>query len=404
MGSRFSNLVSSRAKPRGDHGVPASASAESAPSLATTGVDLPVSVPEPAGEAVMSTLAAATTRGRFDGLLSSTPDVPLEPDPAEAGAVVIDKPATGRFGGLVSANAGDPASAKQAKINIAAVKALTPLVAAVSFYPGNAAGSGMKSAALATLITGMHKAASDVAMAMAPLPSKMDWVRGQVMQSIATAAAKQWETHGRVDMEAMGQQMASLLRNPSIEIQSIMEAQNGSDQYLDVDGPDVARARIALSASAAGWELFDWVTRSSLAEGSPDGSVFSYGRSIDVIVELLLGRVLDEARAMQITVRNADIRIAHLQGSIRRIGQLVGAEYVAQTRAVIHWINAEDIDAAEKDRRLRAAIDQFETNVLPRIMDWTHKNFAGIEHRARKLMEEFELEARGNEESSRPAA
>lgn len=320
-------------------------------------------------------------KSRFGGLKAKT----SSPD-EEAGPAVVETPSGGRFGGLVDHDRS--AAAKGARINMAAVKALTPLVASISFFPGASAEPTMKSSALASLIVKVQKAASDIVLAMGPSVSNVDWARGQVMQELAKIAAKQWETSGKVDLDKAVSQMIAVLRTPSVELQSALDAYSGSDAYMEARTPEVAKARLSVSVSSAAWELYDWMTRDSLRLRDQPFKVFCYDRPIDDVVELLLGRAIDEARGMQIQVNSTDLQLSHLQGSIRRLVQLVGAEYVTQTHAILSWIDSSEIDAKERDRRLAAAVEQFESHVVPRIMEYVHVNFAGIEHRARKLMEE----------------
>lgn len=348
------------------------AKAASAPSVADAG---------PASEIPNARPELGAAKSRFSRL------APAKSSPEEeTGPVAVEKPSSGRFGSL--ADHDRSAATKGARINMAAVKALTPLVAAISFFPGTSAEPTMKSSALASLIVKVQKAASDIVLAMGPTVSNVEWARGQVMQELAKIAAKQWETAGKVDLDKAATQMLAVLRSPSIEFQSALDAYSGADAYMEARTPDVAKARLSVSVSSAAWELYDWLTRDSLRLKDQPFKVFSYGRSMDDVVELILGRVIDEARGMQIQIGSTDMQLSHLQGSIRRLVQLAGAEYVTQTNAILSWIDAPEIEASEHDRRLAAAVDQFETHVVPRIMDYVHVNFSGIEHRARKLMEE----------------
>lgn len=319
--------------------------------------------------------------GRFSRLRVS-------PSVNEEGPAIVESGGQGRFDSIASHE--NTAAARNARINMSAVKALTPLVASISFYPGNAAEPTMKSTALANLIIKVQKAASDVVLAMEPTISNADWARGQVMQSLANVAAKQWETRGRVDLDGAVQHMLNVLRNPSVELQSALDSFSGAEAYVEARTPDIAKARVSLSVMGAAWELYDWVTRESLRIKAQPSRVFSYDRSVDVVIETLMGRIIDEARGMQIQVQSVDLQVSHLQGSIRRLVQLAGAEYVTQTNAILSWIDAPDIDADERDRRHRAAVEQFDTHVVPRIMEYVHSNFVGIEHRARRLMDEFD--------------
>jgi hypothetical protein len=393
-GSRFAAPAAAQAQATAkinlDSGHPAASSpavAGAAPEVAGAGESIALPNPRP---------EIGAPKSRF-GKLTAKPANPDE----EVGPAVVEPAAGGRFGSLVDHDRS--VAAKGARINMAAVKALTPLVASISFFPGASAEPTMKSSALANLIVKVQKAASDIVLAMGPTTSNVDWARGQVMQELAKIAAKQWETSGRVDLESAVTQMMAVLRTPSVELQSALDSYAGADAYMEARTPDVAKARLSVSVSSAAWELYDWMTRESLRLKDQPSKVFSYDRPIDDVVELVLGRVIDEARGMQIQVNSADLQLSHLQGSIRRLVQLAGAEYVTQTNAIIAWIDSSDIESAERDRRLSAAVEQFETHVVPRIMEYVHVNFAGIEHRARKLMEEPGGDAAGAKDSNRPA-
>lgn len=333
--------------------------------------------------------AAQKRAGRFARLVSSASDdarereVGLESRPA----VVEDAPGV-RFGNLVDHDRS--ASARLARTNMAAVKALTPLVASISFYPGNSAEPTLKSSALASLIVKVQQAANGILLAMGPSASNIDWARGQIMQVLANIAAKQWEAVGQVDLEPAVSRMTQLLQSHSEELQSALDSFNGADAYVEARTPDIAKARVLLSVTSAAWDLYEWVTRDSLRLQKQPSRFFSYDRPVDQIIEILMGRVINEARGMQIQVNSVDLQVSHLQGSIRRLVHLAGAEYVTQTNAILAWIEDPGIDSAERERRYQAAVDQFESRVVPRIMEYVHVNFVGIEHRARKLLMDFD--------------
>lgn len=353
------------------------------------------SIPDPASRPLMED-PPAPKPSRF---------AQLKPTPAIESRIEIKQISPGGTGGgrfSALAEKVKTSSPKEARINIVAVKTLTPLVASISFYPGNAADPAMKSAALANMIVKIQKAADDIVLAMGPTISNTGWAHGQVMQMLASIAAKQWETRGRIDLDSAVTQILTVTRNPTAELQSALDAYADSDLYLEVDSPDVAQSRITMSVTNAAWDLYDWVTREGLCLKESPSMGFSYERPVDQIVELLLGRIIDEARAMQIQVNSTDLQVAHLQGSIRRLANLVGAEYVTQTNALLTWIQDPNIQASERARRHTAVVEQFESNVVPQVMEWARINFVGIEHKARKLMEERKNEQNTPSES-RPA-
>lgn len=298
----------------------------------------------------------------------------------------------------------------QVKINMAAVKILTPLVAAISYKPGSQEEFAVKSQALSQLILKVHQAATDVTMAMGPNFASNDWARGQVMQSLAQVAAKQWEDDGQVNIQDIGRCMSQVVKEPSIEIKSALDAFNGADMYREVDSEETARARLMVSMTSAAWDIHRWVTHERLqirdipsfkggeTLASPS-RFFSYDLPVAEVVQVILNRVVDEARSFEMEIGNTDIRLSHLQGTIRRLSDIAGAEYVTQTSSIQQWVNAA-ADEEEFQTRKQQAAEQFRTAVVPRIMEWARANFAAIESKGQKLLDAFKLD-KDNDEQNR---
>lgn len=298
--------------------------------------------------------------------------------------------------------------AQQAKINMSAVKALTPLVAAISFKPGSRSEPTLKSKALSDLICKAQTVTTDIAMVMGPNFANSDWARGQIMQVVSDIAAKQWERYGEVNMDDIGRCMSAALREPTAELSSALESFDGADQYREANNEQIAKARLSVTLCTAAWELHDWVTNEKLQLRSDTGDavhlpsrVFSYGLHTSEIVDALLSRVVDEARGFELQILSADIRLAHLQGTIRRLSQIAGAEYVTQTIAVHQWIE-NSLSEQERHERQEMANKQIHTHVIPRVIEWARTNYAAVESKAQKIINGLSQE-KTNEEPTRHA-
>ena len=115
----------------------------------------------------------------------------------------------------------------------------------------------------------------------------------------------------------------------------------------------------------------------------------------------MLVRCVDECRALVIQTDSADLRTSHMQSSINRMSQLVGAEYVAQTRQVMNWIGEEGISATEFTSRLNSAAAELDSRILPHIFEWARVNFLRIEQGAFNAIERLdEKAARAQTETS----
>jgi hypothetical protein len=344
---------------------------------------------------------------RFSKIAITTAE--KEPEPVESEPIVEPK---GRFDAV--ADMSNSTKAKQAKVNMAAAKALTPLVAAISFNPGSRSEPAAKSKVLADMVCKVQQSTTDVALVMGPYFANNEWARGNLMITLAGIAAQQWEKHGRVDLDQIGTCMSGAFKAPSAEIQSALESFESGDSYKKAETPDIAKARLSVTICSAAWELNEWVTHERLqlkgsrtekfsnGESFPTPSrVFSYNISTAEIVEILLSRIIDESRAFEIQVQDADMRLAHLQGTVRRMSQIAGAEYVTQTAAIAQWIG-DGPNEDEQVKRTQMAQEQFHTQLIPRVMEWTRANFASIEHRAQRILTEMTQE-KSNADKNRQA-
>ena len=277
--------------------------------------------------------------------------------------------------------------------SLQAAKVLAPLVAAISFRPGSGAAPAQRSAGLSELLVSVHQNAYKTAEAVSDalkedVPS---WLVTQLMQSYAVIMARRWERQGDVDPGILGRAMGQLLSTRSAEVAELIKGAS-EDAYIEVDGPDVARYRIAASVTGAAWTLFDWVTHDRLAmdpAGNMPSEFYTYGLEPSEIVNRLLVRCVDECRALVIQTDSADLRTAHMQSSINRMSQLVGAEYVTQTRQVMNWIGEAGISDEEFAARLSSATNELDSRILPHVFEWARVNFLRIEQGAFKAVEQL---------------
>lgn len=285
-----------------------------------------------------------------------------------------------------------------ARKGMAAAKVLAPLVAAVSFRPGSAASSKDRSGSLAELLMSVHQNAVQTAEGISDalredVPS---WMVTQLMQAYASVMAKRWERGANVDPNSLGRAMTQVLGSGSEQAASLIRGAS-EDAYIEVDGPDVARYRIAVSVTSAAWALYDWVTHECLsvdASGNMPSEFYTYGLEASEIVNRLLVRCVDECRALVIQNDSADLRTAHMQASINRMSQLVGAEYVTQTRQIMNWIGEEGISQDEFSARLASATAELDTRILPHVFEWARVNFLRIEQGAFKTIEQLDEKAK----------
>ncbi len=282
--------------------------------------------------------------------------------------------------------------------SMSAAKVLAPLVAAVSFRPGSSADAKDRSAGLSELLVSVHQNAVRTAegLSAALKEDVPSWMVTQLMQSYASVVARRWERVGAVDPNSLGQVMAQVLGSGSAPVADLIRGAS-EDAYIEVNGPDIARYRIAVSVTNAAWGLFDWVTHERLSvdpSGNMPSEFFTYGLDASEIVNRLLVRCVDECRALVVQTDSADLRTAHMQSSIHRMSQLVGAEYVTQTRQIMDWIAEEGLSDQEFTARLGSASAELDTRILPHIFEWARVNFLRIEQGAFKAIEQLGEKAR----------
>jgi hypothetical protein len=271
---------------------------------------------------------------------------------------------------------------RQARKDLHAIKVLTRLVLSVVNRPGSSAAVTVKTETLRNLIQEMHAAVNEIV----PPGEGSSWARAVTMEGLAEIAANRWERYEYNETpptlevaKVLRQVLAAAADEPSIAavFDELRQA-----RYVPADNETVARDRLDVSTRLAAWDLHDSVVNPRLGS---EGYRYTYDREPAEIVQMLLPDVVRIARDCQPAIEDPDMRVSYLQGSIRRVAQLAGAEYVARTREVMTWIARGGPESEEQ--RLAVAREELEGKVIPSVLEWARKNFLAIEVSAPKLLE-----------------
>jgi hypothetical protein len=302
--------------------------------------------------------------------------------------------------------------AVSARRGMAAAKVLTPLVAAVSFAPGNQSPSASKAKALTEMLVGVHRCARDTAETISTQTGQdvPSWLVTQLMQGLSTAIATRWQRNEGADIEALAENMRQVFAGDSKELIELISGAS-EDAYQEVNHPDIARYRISVSTANAAWVIHDWVTHERLSlddKGDMPSRFFTYGLETHEIVSLMLTKTVDLCRGLVAQVESADMRTSHMQSSIARMANLIGSEYVTRTRSVMNWIAHPDISDEEYAARHAAAARDLEIRILPDIYEMARTNFVRIEQGAFRAIEDLYEKSKtsdsGGDGHSRPAS
>lgn len=317
----------------------------------------------------------------------------VQADPLEAPAPPQPAPAPATNGLNKFRDVDDRPEVISTRRAMAAAKVVTPLVEAVSFHPGSLnTDTRVRAKALSEMLVAVHSFAQATADAVGALAGKdiPQWQVTQYMEAAARTVSQRWMRQGPVDVKDMTAQMQGLFLGASTQPQIFQAIQAAGDAaYLEVDSADTARCRVATSSVAAAWQLYDWVTRDCLAiqhEGDQPSAYFTWGRDASEVVNFLLLRAISECQTLTLAVDSADLRTAHMQASIRRMADLIGAEYAAQTLLTMGWIQ-EQGPGEEARHREATAIAQFEA-VMDHVFGWARQNFIRIENGAMRAVEQ----------------
>lgn len=328
---------------------------------------------------------------------------PLSTAPPSAAPAASPAPGSGRPWAQFVDQDRTP-EAVDARKAMSAAKVVAPLVAAVSFHPGSSATPKDMSQSLAAMMVAVHKTSTQIAERFSQQYGQdvPRWCVSQLMQTLAEVVARRWERSGTADVGQLGDLVSELLTNQDGEVtRMLLEA--AEQAYVEATSADVAANRVAVSTAGAAWTLYDWVTHDKLAlSGEVPSRFYSYDLEPAEVVTRMLKLCVSFCRAIPLNVDSADLRVAHLQASVRRMAALMGAEYVAQTRVVMDWIGDPAISDAEFAARKAAAAEQFETRIVPHVFEWARRNFLRVEQGAFQAIED--LNEKDNRDSGGGAA
>jgi len=280
-----------------------------------------------------------------------------------------------------------------ARRNMHALRVLSRLVAAIVRKPGSGAPEAVRSAHLGALIRSVNSAADRLVASIAPLDAHRGWIKSSAIEASANMVASQWETdsHGEVlplDVQIEAVEAVFREARQDAEIGAAIESL-GDANYVEATTRETASQRVELSSRLAAWDLYGHVTSPVLGQGAYR---FTYSRNPSEIVGLLLPHALAAAREAAMQTRNLDVRTSHLQACIRRAADLMGAEYVARTRALMNWIADESIPDEEYRKRHASGCAAFEKNILPALVESARRNFFAVEAMSTRSIEELHVD------------
>lgn len=361
-----------------------------APGVESAGV---AATPAPRTPVPAAPLRGTSRAARFGATLAD----PLGPTSAPAPIAAAKAPAAAKPDGGAArpwATYVDPertpevVSARQA---MAAAKVVAPLVAAVSFNPGSNSAPADMTKALTSMLLAVHRASTEVALRWSQQYGKdvPAWTVSQLMQSMAEIVARRWERTGSAEIEEMAGALCDILAMQDGEVTRML-VEAADQAYVEASTPDAAANRVAVSTAGAGWILYDWVTHEQLqVNGGIPSRYYSYDLEPADVVARMLKLAVSFCRSLPLNVDHADMRVAHMQASIRRMAGLMGAEYVAHTRVVMNWIDDSSISDEEFAARKYAAAQQFETRILPHVFEWARRSFLRVEQGAFSAIEDL---------------
>lgn len=297
-----------------------------------------------------------------------------------------EAPDRSAFAGLTRENgmaSRDSTPQRSARRDIHAIKVVTRLIQGISFNPGSKASNNVKSSTLRDQLVEVHRLAGDLAEAAAPEESSQSWVLAQCSEVVADLIARHSERFGAETADSawpefVNQQVQAvnqMLRSSETDAE-LARALTGlsQSQYVQATDTTIARDRLSVSVAAATWDLHEKVVESG----------FLFGLSSIEIVESLSAGLVKAASETNIQIPSLDMQTSHLQGSIRRLAGLIGAEYASRAKKLLHWIN----EGGQPDEKRAASANASYPGLLREIQSVARKNFYSIEKIAPKLIEE----------------
>ena len=310
--------------------------------------------------------------------------------PDVTGREYQDPNPSGAFASLTAREApGNTLPERAARRDVHAIKVVTRLVRAIAFRPGSDASDRVKSEQLQQMLGDVHRAAKAVALAASPLDAHRSWVQAMCSESMADLIAAHSEHDDFDEPLNIDEAVRAIteLFSASETQETVAEAVSAlSDSgYVEATSEAIAADRVRASIGLASWDLYDNVLHPRLGSQSYR---FTYEARPEEIVSVLLEEAVRIAKEMNIRASSLDLRTMHLQGSIRRVANLIGSEYVSRTRAIMNWLTDKTCTDEEYDRRRVEARDSLRTVVLPQVVELARRNFVAIEQIAPQLLEE----------------
>ncbi len=287
--------------------------------------------------------------------------------------------------------------------DIQAVKVVNHLVCGISLGPGSSAPKAAKAKALKDQILHVDAGARKLVEALGLEPERADWMHAQCSEALAsTVAQHQLAKPGRT-----GQDIAEFIEQAS-EVAADALSRSNQDladvvgswihgRYRPATGDDPAAAEDRLTVSLAGamGDLLDKVLSPCL---SLAGKPFTYAMEPSRVVELLGAQVLGVASKASIEISSIDMRVSHLQGSMRRVAALIGHEYVHMTLGILKWVQSDNASAEKMEERVRSAAEWLASTGVNEMVEKAKSSFLMVERIAPALLEQ------AREEGALPAA
>lgn len=224
---------------------------------------------------------------------------------------------------------------RQVKKSMAAMKSLTRLLEAVYSRPGAASPVNQRMKALSELSSQTYALSSVVASLANEDADRSAYMRAMAMDAAVGLVCKAWEQEREVNWPA--------LLKASSEAPEIMRAADALAEaaYLPVTSAPIAADRLAISMHSAFWQVHE------------------LGNVVDGVTPRLAAEIVrdcvDYLQQRERFVLDNDMHVSWLQGSLRRMTDLVTAEARARFRD-----NAAPMTKADAESILLVARSGFE--------------------------------------------
>lgn len=275
-------------------------------------------------------------------------------------------------------------ASQTARKDVAAVKLVTILVAGISHDPGSAATTAQKGKALREQLVLVHEQARRLAAQVNPGSPCSAWAIGQCSEHIAGMVAGR---SGQLDPDALADQVDLVGRviGASCVDEDLAAALDAYKEvkYLEADTPDKAEARILVSLSTAVWEV-----HAAINKLRHEGEAFTWGQGAEKLVTALSSDLLKSANSASIKLNNADLQVAHVQGSLRRLALLISEEHTALARNELRWVKAAASPELRAARLAEICTPEHLADIASKVQKTALENFLAIEHVAPAMVKD----------------